>query len=139
QADRLRGAPAPARQPGGGRMSAARHPFPAELELYVLGALDGALALRLERHVRRCPPCAAALAEEARLENTLRALIPAVGQPPAKIVPLRVPVAAPAPRPRAGLSGPLAAAAAILMAVWGLGSGRGGPTGRGAVLAVPGE
>ena len=119
---------------------AARHPLPDELELYVLGALDGETTLRLERHVRRCSPCAAALAEEARLETTLRALVPAVRQAPAKVV--RLPRPAPPPRPRAGLSGALGAAAAILVAVWGLGGERGGTPGSralGVAVAGPGD
>jgi anti-sigma factor RsiW len=117
-------------------MSVARHPLPDELELYVLGALDGERAARLERHVGRCGPCAAALAEEARLENTLRALVPAAGRAPAKVVRLPAPASLPAPRPRASLSGPLAAAAAIVLAVWGLEGGRGASTGRGGIAAA---
>jgi anti-sigma factor RsiW len=121
-------------------VTAARHPRPDELELYVLGALDRETALRLERHVRRCSPCAAALAEEARVETTLRELVPAVGQAPAKVV--RLPRPAPPPRPRAGFSGALGAAAAILVAVWGLGGERGGAPGTralGAAVAGPNE
>jgi hypothetical protein len=160
-------------------MNAARHPLPDELELYVLGALDGDTAARLERHVHHCGPCAAALTEEARLETTLRALVPAVGRTPAKVVRLPAPAAAAravqsgpvgvsvgvavgdpqgarsrksptptpmltgrtgpsvtAPRPRASLSGPLAAAAAIVLAVWGLEGGRGAPAGRAGVAAA---
>jgi anti-sigma factor RsiW len=109
-------------------MSTARHPLPDELELYVLGALDGETALRLERHVHRCPPCAAALAEEARLEETLRALVPAA-RARAQVVRLPAPPT-PAPRPRAGLSGTMAAAAAVVLAVWGLEGGRGPSGGR---------
>jgi len=121
-----------------------RHPIADELELYVLGALEGDVAARLERHVRRCPPCAVALAEEARLETTLRALV-AARRAPAKVVPLPVPAAPERSRP--GLSGTLAAAAAILLSVWGLGSAHrvstGGPAavvaGEGPVCELEGE
>jgi hypothetical protein len=45
------------------------HATSAELELYVLGALAGAQAERVEAHCARCASCAAALAGEARLET----------------------------------------------------------------------
>ncbi len=46
-----------------------RHATSADLELYVLGALDAALAERVESHCVECAACAAALAGEARLET----------------------------------------------------------------------
>jgi hypothetical protein len=46
-----------------------QHATSAELELYVLGALDGAHAERVEAHCAACDRCAAALAAEARLET----------------------------------------------------------------------
>jgi hypothetical protein len=45
------------------------HATSAELELYVLGALAGGQAERVEAHCARCAACAAALAGEARLET----------------------------------------------------------------------
>ena len=45
------------------------HATSAELELYVLGALAGEQADRVEAHCVRCAACAAALAGEARLET----------------------------------------------------------------------
>jgi hypothetical protein len=45
------------------------HATSAELELYVLGALAGEQAERVEAHCVRCAACAAALAGEARLET----------------------------------------------------------------------
>lgn len=118
-------------------MSAARHPLSEELELYVLGALDAQSAARLERHVRRCSPCAAALAEEARLETTLRALVPAVRRAPARVVPLPVPPP-PARRQRTGWSGALVAAAAGLLCVWGFGTQHRVSTGETAVVVGEG-
>jgi anti-sigma factor RsiW len=92
-----------------------------ELELYVLGALDGEAVRRVEWHVRGCSPCAEALAEEARAETTLRRLVPAV-HVPAKVVSL--PERAAQSRRSTSTPGALAAAAAILVAVWGLGAPR---------------
>ncbi len=46
-----------------------QHATSAELELYVLGALDGERAQRVEVHCSACDACAAALAGEARLET----------------------------------------------------------------------
>jgi hypothetical protein len=45
------------------------HATSAELELYVLGALAGEQAERVEAHCVQCAACAAALAGEARLET----------------------------------------------------------------------
>ena len=45
------------------------HATSAELELYVLGALSGGQAERVEAHCVHCAACAAALAGEARLET----------------------------------------------------------------------
>jgi hypothetical protein len=45
------------------------HATSAELELYVLGALDAAHAERLEAHCAACDACAAALCGEAQLET----------------------------------------------------------------------
>ena len=44
------------------------HAGRAELELYVVGALEGARAEALEEHCASCDVCADALAREARLE-----------------------------------------------------------------------
>jgi hypothetical protein len=52
------------------------HASARQLELYVLGALEPEATDRLEHHVRICPPCAAALAEEARFEVDLQDLLP---------------------------------------------------------------
>jgi anti-sigma factor RsiW len=46
-----------------------QHATSAELELYVLGALEGERAERVERHCAACDACAAALAGEAQLET----------------------------------------------------------------------
>jgi hypothetical protein len=45
-----------------------RHATVAELELYVLGALDAGRVESFEAHCAECDGCAAALAGEARLE-----------------------------------------------------------------------
>jgi anti-sigma factor RsiW len=45
-----------------------RHATSAELELYVLGALDATRVEEFEAHCASCNGCAAALAGEARLE-----------------------------------------------------------------------
>jgi len=102
-----------------------------ELELYVLGALEPPALVRLEGHVRRCAACAGALAEEARLETTLRALVPAARRAPAKVV--RLPER-PAARRAGGWSGALAAAAALVV-VWGMGAPRLVPSSGGATVA----
>ena len=107
------------------------HPDRGQLELYVLGALDGEGNRRLERHVRICDSCACRLREEARLENTLRAAVGEdapggeVERPLAKIVrlPARRP-AAPIRRHPGARSRVFAAAAALLIGAWGLGNGR---------------
>jgi hypothetical protein len=44
------------------------HATQAELELYVVGALEGPAAEALEAHCASCPACAGGLAREARLE-----------------------------------------------------------------------
>jgi hypothetical protein len=100
-------------------LSMHSHPARAELELYVLGALDAGPAARIERHVRSCAPCASDLAEEARVENTLRALVPRVRAPAraATVVALPLPPAA----RRTSWSSALAAMAAVVMGVWALG------------------
>jgi hypothetical protein len=46
-----------------------RHATSAELELYVLGALETAHAERVESHCAACEACAAALCGEAQLET----------------------------------------------------------------------
>jgi len=94
-----------------------------ELEQYVLGALEAEAIRRVEWHVRGCVPCAQALAEEATLETTLRELVPVVRRAPAKVVKLPDRRAGQR-RPTAGTPGALAAAAAIALAVWGLGAPR---------------
>ncbi|HEY1697361.1 MAG TPA: hypothetical protein VGG39_34605 [Polyangiaceae bacterium] len=45
-----------------------RHATARELELYVLGALEGPGAQAVEEHCAACEACSAALAGEARLE-----------------------------------------------------------------------
>ena len=47
------------------------HPSLGDLEHYVIGALEVDAALVLENHVASCAMCAAALAQEARLEVAL--------------------------------------------------------------------
>jgi hypothetical protein len=46
-----------------------QHATSAELELYVLGALDAAQADHVEAHCAACDACAAALCGEAQLET----------------------------------------------------------------------
>ena len=67
--DSLRSARPTAKRVGrsGGRMT-GRHATSAELELYVMGALDGGSAEWLEVHAATCEVCASALAHEANLE-----------------------------------------------------------------------
>jgi hypothetical protein len=48
------------------------HPSPADLEHYVLGALEPQAAARLEAHTLECPDCARRLHQEALLEEHLR-------------------------------------------------------------------
>jgi anti-sigma factor RsiW len=107
--------------------SPSLHPPQGELELYVMGALEAGPAGRIERHVRACQACAAALAEEARIETTLRAIVPRVQaevEPPSNLVRLPTPSAPSAPATRASRSSALAAAAALLLGVWGLSADR---------------
>lgn len=95
----------------------AQHAGREEIELYVLDVLDAAPRAELEAHVRGCRVCAAALAEEARLEETLRAALPLVRRPPARVVALpRRGAPASAPRRRAPALA-FAAAAALVLSV----------------------
>jgi hypothetical protein len=56
------------------------HLGPELIERFVLGMLDGPGEARLSAHVRCCPPCAAALAAEARRELALQAIVPRVAR-----------------------------------------------------------
>lgn len=51
------------------------------LVAYVHGQLSAAQRLRLERHVRECSVCRAALAQEQQLAGELRREAPRIGQP----------------------------------------------------------
>jgi hypothetical protein len=57
------------------------HPSQDDLALYVMGALDGEPAARLEAHVPTCAACASALAREARLEVALHDVGASLAEP----------------------------------------------------------
>jgi hypothetical protein len=83
-----------------------QHATSAELELYVLGALETAHAERVEAHCAACDRCAAALAGEARLETAFE-------QVAARSV--RPPVARPLRAAGYGVAGLVTMAAAFLI------------------------
>ena len=83
-----------------------RHATSAELELYVLGALDAHLLSAFEEHCAACDPCAAALAGEASLEIAFEQ----VGQRAA-----RVQAARPLRAVAYGVAGVVAMAAGVLL------------------------
>jgi hypothetical protein len=56
------------------------HPPQEDFALYVMGALEPKESERLEGHVRQCARCADLLAEEARLEMKLQALVPRIDE-----------------------------------------------------------
>lgn len=99
----------------GGRMSvcepahgrSARHATAAELELYVLGALDADRVESFEAHCAECDACAAALAGEASLEIAFEQ----VQERASRVQPVRRPMRAVA----YGAAGVLAMAAAVLL------------------------
>jgi hypothetical protein len=101
------------------------HATSAELELYVLGALAGAQAERVEDHCARCAACAAALAGEARLETAFEQ----VATRSARFSTTRTTRAA-----TYGAAGLLAMAAAV--AVW-VGRARGATGEGGATASAP--
>jgi anti-sigma factor RsiW len=59
-----------------------QHATSAELELYVLGALETAHAEKVEAHCAACDRCAAALAGEARLETAFEQVAARSVRPP---------------------------------------------------------
>jgi hypothetical protein len=73
-----------------------------DLSLYVIGALEPAETARLEAHVAACPSCAAALADEARLEMKLQAVMPEAlrERPPSLGAARSLPVVAESPATR---------------------------------------
>jgi anti-sigma factor RsiW len=68
-----------------------QHATSAELELYVLGALEPAQAERVEAHCAACDRCAAALAGEAQLETAFEQVALRSARPPV-VRPLRAAV-----------------------------------------------
>ena len=83
-----------------------RHATAAELEAYVLGALDAGQLDSFEAHCAECEVCAAALAGEARLEVAFETVARR---------PSRVPVARPLRAAAYGAAGLVAMAAAVLL------------------------
>ena len=83
-----------------------RHATSAELELYVLGALDAARVGEFEAHCASCDACAAALAREATLETTFEQVAQRAG---------RLPVVRPLRAAAYGAAGLVAAAAAVIL------------------------
>jgi predicted anti-sigma-YlaC factor YlaD len=59
------------------------HVAVAELELYVMGALDEVRAARVEEHAGACAACGEALAREARLEMAFEQIAERMSHPPA--------------------------------------------------------
>jgi hypothetical protein len=96
----------------------ARHATAAELELYVLGALDADRVESFEAHCAECDACAAALAGEASLEIAFEQ----VQERASRVQPVRRPLRAFA----YGAAGVLAMAAAVLLWI-GHGSMPGAP------------
>jgi anti-sigma factor RsiW len=98
-----------------------RHATPAELELYVLGALDAGRVESFEAHCADCDACAAALSGEASLEIAFEQVSKRAGKTPV-VRPLRAAAY--------GAAGVVAMAAAVLLWVGhghaaGLGPGAG--------------
>jgi anti-sigma factor RsiW len=83
-----------------------RHATAAELEAYVLGALDGGRIESFEAHCAECDACAAALAGEAQLEVAFETIARR---------PSRLPVARPLRAAAYGAAGLVAMAAAVLL------------------------
>jgi anti-sigma factor RsiW len=105
----------------------------SDLGAYVLGALEPADRRRVDEHLRRCPACAAELAEFAALPGQLARVDPAdlspVGVTPSPDLFARMSAAA-APPPRRLRTWALVAAAVLVLAgagagvaVWTTGSG----------------
>jgi ferric-dicitrate binding protein FerR (iron transport regulator) len=65
------------------------HATREELELYVLGAVDGGRAEALEAHCAACDACAAALAREAQLEIAFEQVARVAARPAVLARPLR--------------------------------------------------
>jgi len=83
-----------------------RHATSAELELYVMGALDARSAEALETHCASCDACSAALCGEAKLEMAFEQ----VARRPARLA-----LARPARAVAYGAAGLVAMAAAMLL------------------------
>ena len=83
------------------------HATAAELEAYVLGALDAGRVDTFEAHCAECAACAGALAGEARLEVAFET----VARRPSRVVPVARPLRAAA----YGAAGLVAMAAAVLL------------------------
>jgi hypothetical protein len=90
-----------------------RHATSAELELYVLGALDAARVESFEGHCAECAACAEALAGEARLEMAFEQ----VGRRGRRLRPSLAPVLRPLRAAAYGAAGLLAMAAAVAFLV----------------------
>lgn len=84
----------------------ARCTTAAELELYVMGALDASLVEDVETHCASCERCAAALAGEAQLEVAFEQIASR---------PVRIAAARPARAAAYGVVGLLAVAAAAVL------------------------
>lgn len=84
------------------------HATAAELEAYVLGALDEGLVEGFEAHCAECDECARALAGEARLEVAFET----VARRPSRVP---VPVTRPLRAAAYGAAGLVAMAAAVLL------------------------
>jgi hypothetical protein len=100
------------------------HPPPQDFALYVMAALESQDSQRLEDHVRMCPPCAAVLAEEARLETKLQELLPHVHSRNAASTPLPnlpIPVVSAPPSCRPLIASTLLLVAAAFSIVFGIG------------------
>jgi hypothetical protein len=89
----------------------ARHCTAAELEMYVMGALGGAAAERLESHVAECETCAAALTGEAQLEIAFEQVAKQASRPLTSLVRMLRPLRAAA----YGAAGLVAMAAAVIL------------------------
>jgi anti-sigma factor RsiW len=83
-----------------------QHATPAELELYVLGALGEDRVEAFEAHCAACDACAAALSGEAKLELTFEQVARRS---------VRAPVVRPVRAVAYGAAGVLAMAAAVLL------------------------
>ena len=103
-----------------------RHATAAELEAYILGALDASRIESFEAHCAECEACAGALAGEARLEVAFET----VARRPSRVLPVARPLRAAA----YGTAGLVAMAAAVLL--WFGHSPAGATTGEGTAAAA---